>query len=100
MVQRKIIWTKYSEFIFRKILEFYVKRNGTKTYSRKLSNEIKQYLKVLIKQPFLGRPANHKNLRVAIYKEFKIFYTVTLNHIIIQLIWDSRQNPDDLGIDL
>lgn len=100
MAQRKIVWTKYSEFIFRKILEFYIKRNGTKTYCRKLIKEIKQYLKILTKQPFLGRPTDHNNLRVIIYKEFKIFYTVTLNQIIIHLIWDCRQNPDDLGIDL
>ena len=30
----------------------------------------------------------------------KIFYAFSINQIIIHLIWDCRQNPDDLGIDL
>ena len=66
MAGRRIVWSKNAEFIFRKILEFYAKRNGTKVYSKKLSKEIKQYLKILTKQPYLGRRTNYKNLRIII----------------------------------
>jgi plasmid stabilization system protein ParE len=51
---KRIIWTSRAEKIFTEILLFYFKRNGTKTYSRKLNNEIEALIKLLGKHPYLG----------------------------------------------
>jgi toxin YoeB len=94
----KIIWTKRAEEIFFKILEFYAEHNKSNVYSRKLNSEIGKTLKLLLKHPFLGRKTEIENLRVLIKNNYKIFYKIETNAIIVLLIWDSRQNPDDLKI--
>jgi hypothetical protein len=44
---RRIIWTSRADEIFTHILEFYVERNGSKTYSIKLNQEVKKSLTCL-----------------------------------------------------
>jgi len=73
---RKIIWTGNAEKIFVKILEFYYNRNGSKSYSKKLSAEIKQLVSFLKRHPFLGMKAETKNTRVLVKGNYKIFYRI------------------------
>lgn len=95
---RRIIWSNKADLIFSEILEFYFKRNGTKTYSRKVSSEIKQILNLLIKHPLLGKKTEFKNIRFIIKGNFKIFYKTESDKIIILMVWDTRQYPKSLGL--
>ena len=40
---RKIIWTRRADLVFTKLLEYYLLRNKSKEYSRKLNKEIRSY---------------------------------------------------------
>jgi len=51
---RRIVWTSIAETIFTQILQFYIDRNGNKSYSRKILAEVKGILNVIKKQPFVG----------------------------------------------
>lgn len=95
---RRIVWTSQAEQIFSGILIFYFKRNGTKTYSRKLNSEIKKIITLIAKHPYLGKKAEIKNIRVLVKGDLKIFYRIEDTEIVIILVWDCRQNPDDLKI--
>jgi len=95
---RRIIWSEKAKTVFQEILVFYYKRNGTKIYSKKLNSEIKKLISLLKKQAFIGRLTNIDNVRVLIKDNFKIFYKVEQNIIIILLVWDCRQDPNDLKI--
>jgi toxin YoeB len=94
---RKIVWTGIADKIFTHILEFYVERNGSKTYSRKLNKEVKEIINLLLKHPFLGTKTDFENIRVLIKDDYKIFYQINPKEIVILLVWDCRQNPDDLN---
>ena len=91
---KRIVWTSNADRIFKKILEYYIDRNKSKTYSRKLNNEIHSLLKILLKQPFLGLKTDDENIRVFIHDNYKIFYQADHDKLIIHFIWDCRQNPD------
>lgn len=95
---KRIIWTKRADRTFTQILEFYIKRNGSKTYSRKLQKEIQSILETLLKQPLLGIKTEKERLRVLIYDNFKIFYELSDNYLIVHLIWDCRQTPEDINL--
>jgi plasmid stabilization system protein ParE len=97
-VVRRIIWTSHAEFVFSEILEFYYKRNGNKIYSKKLYLELIQILNLLKKNPYLGKETNAEKTRVFIKNYFKIFYRIEPDEIIVFMIWDCRQNPDDLKL--
>ena len=94
----RIVWSKKAEIIFIKILEYYNHRNGSKIYSRKLNLEIKKRLEVLSNHPWIGTETENKNTRVLIKHHFKIFYRIESETIVVLLIWDSRQNPENLNL--
>lgn len=95
---RRIIWSKRAEKVFSEILDFYNIRNKSKTYSRKLNSKIKQILNIIIRHPFIGRKTDNENIRVLIKGKYKIFYRIEPEEIVILLVWDTSQNPDNLTL--
>jgi len=79
-------------------MEFYAKRNGSKTYSLKLFQRFNKELKILIKQPELGIKTEIEFVRGLIIEDYILFYEFNNEKIIVHTIWDCRQNPDDLMI--
>jgi plasmid stabilization system protein ParE len=98
MVKRKIIWSPDANLDFLAILEYFQKRNGSKTYSRKLYFKIRKSVRLLIKHPFLGLKTDDENIRSLIEGDYAIFYKLDNEIIHILSIWDCRQDIDNLTI--
>lgn len=98
MAERKIIWSSRAKSDLFKILDFYYKRNGTKTYSRKLNSAIRLSIRKLNKHSEIGVQTDVQNIRNLIEADYNIFYEIVQEYIEIITIWDSRQNPDNLYI--
>jgi len=98
MVKRKIIWSPRAKLDLVNILEFYITRNGTKTYSLKLNAAIRSSIRLLEKHPEIGVKVDIKNVRNLIQGDFSIFYEIKSDTIEIITVWDSRQDPDKLEI--
>jgi hypothetical protein len=98
MAKRKIIWSQIANVKFFQILEFYVIRNGNKTYSTKLYKKFKKELSQLKKYPEIGTLTNLDSIRGLIVDDYILFYEITDQFIIIHTVWDSRQNPNELLI--
>ena len=93
---KRIIWTKTSCEARRKILEFWIERNKSNTYSQKLSKQFRERTLYLSQYNYIGKPTDFKDVRVTFMAHFSMFYKVKLNEIIIVGLWDNRRNPDDL----
>ena len=52
---KRIVWTSKADQIYSEILKFYVQRNGSKTFGKKLNIEVKNLLLLLSRHPFLGK---------------------------------------------
>jgi len=98
MVKRKLIWSNCAKISLYKILKFYADRNNSKTYSEKLFNKFNKEVQLLIKYPNLGVMTDFKNVRGLITGNYIIYYEIAHKEIIIHIIWDSRQNPENLKI--
>jgi toxin YoeB len=96
MVKRKIIWAPDANLDLLKILEYFQKRNGSKTYSRKLYFKIRKSVRLLGKNPFLGLQTDDENIRNLIEGDYAIFYKPDSETIYILSIWDCRQDPESL----
>jgi toxin YoeB len=94
---RRVIWTSKADAIFTSILDFYIDRNKSKTFSRKLNKEVNEIIKLLLDHPFLGIKTDYKDIRVLIKGEYKIFYQIKPDELVILLVWDCRQNLDFLN---
>jgi len=98
MVKRKIIWSPDANLDFYNILEYYHKRNGNKTYSRKLYIRIRKSVRLLKKHPFLGVQTDDENIRCMIEGDYAVFYKIVEESIHILSVWDCRQDPETLTL--
>lgn len=96
MARRKIIWSHRARIKLLSILEFYAKRNRSKTYSAKLYKKLNKEIKLLSKYPHLGIKTELESIRGLIVGEYVIYYEITALEIVIHTIWDSRQDPNSL----
>jgi plasmid stabilization system protein ParE len=95
MAKRKIVWSKRAKIRLYTILDFYIVRNNSKTYSIKLQKLISKEVNLLLKQPDLGLKTSEDTTRGLIIENYIVYYEITYDRIIIHTIWDSRQNPDN-----
>lgn len=98
MASRKIIWSIKAKNDLKKILEFYIERNGNKIYSIKLNEKMRNSIRLLVIYPDLGKKIDIENVRNLILGEYEIFYEIHSSSINILTIWDSRQNPSKLKL--
>jgi len=94
MVKFKIKWSVDARLDLIDILEFYIKQNGTATYSIKLNLEINKTIKLLSKNPALGIHTNYDSVRTFVNGNYQIIYEVFDQLILIIMIWDCRRNPE------
>jgi plasmid stabilization system protein ParE len=94
MAKRKIVWSNRAKQRLYEILEFYIERNKSKTYSVKLYRLLNKEVKLLLKYPELGLRTTDPSVRGLIINEYIVYYEVTFDKIIIHTIWDCRQDPD------
>ncbi len=94
MAKRKIVWSNRAKKRLYGILDFYIERNKSKSYSIKLFKLLNKEVKILLKYPDLGLKTTEESVRGLIIDTYIIYYEVTDDKIIIHTIWDCRQNPD------
>ena len=94
MAKRKIVWSNRANKRLYGILEFYIERNKSKSYSIKLYKLLNKEVKLLLKYPDLGLKTSEESVRGLIIDAFIIYYEVMEDKIIIHTIWDYRQDPD------
>ena len=100
MVRVKIEWTIEARLDLLDILEFYLQRNGNSIYSRKLNTRITESVKLLAKNPFLGKQTADPAIRALVTGDYQIIYEVFEKFILVVMIWDCRRDPSDKVIDL
>ena len=98
MVKRKIIWSHRAKIRLFEIMEYFAKRNNSKTYSEKLYSKFNKELKLLLKHPELGIKTEIESVRGLIIDNYILFYEVLDEVIVVHSVWDTRQNPDNLKI--
>jgi len=95
---RRVIWTPLASQIFQCVLLYYYRKTGSKTFSAKLNEKIQKDIRLLERHPFLGKPTEFDTIRVLSEGNYRIIYQVNEKDIVILMIWDNRQNPDELDI--
>lgn len=95
MAGRKIIWTQKANAERKAILEFWIDKNKSKTFSRKLNQLFIETLKLISEHPNIGRQTSEKNTRVSIVRDF---YEITATDIVVQSIWDGRRDENQLTL--
>lgn len=90
----EIVWTEQALNQLDEILDYFIARNGSDIYSRKLKSEFEKRLLRLKQNPLSGVPTSNEKYRIVVVENYLIYYTLG-NPIYIVLIWDGRRNPDE-----
>ena len=96
---RRIIWSKNALRDRIRILDYWHKRIGTKTYSRKLDKELRLTIQNLKHFPQMGRVLKNTKIQFLVVDYYQIFYKFTDTEIRILHLWDSRRDPEDIIIE-
>ena len=93
MDEKEIRWSLKAVHDKIDILDYWINRSQSKTYSQKLDQLIDQATKEITRYPESGKVTDFKNVRIKIVRHYLIFYRIQEKHIEVVRIWDSRRNP-------
>jgi len=96
MAKRTVRWTRTADIQFVGILEYWIKRNKSTSYSKKLVKIVAERTGQIAKTPFVYKKVDFNETRVASIGNFSIFYKVMDEEILITAFWDNRQDPKKL----
>jgi len=99
MAKYKIEWSIEARLDLIDILEFYINRNSSNSYSKKLNSKINRSLKLITNNPLIGLKSQIESVRALITGDYQIVYEISDNIILIVMIWDCRRDPGDKIID-
>ena len=88
-----LTWTQKAEGEWKEILTFYTVRNGSRTYSLKLDEELQKKLTTICSHPELGEKTKRKGIRrCVVARRFAVFYQFDSECVEIITIVDARRN--------
>jgi plasmid stabilization system protein ParE len=90
---KRIIWSKIAHNDRLAILDYWITRTKSATYSKKLNQIFINISKLISKYPNIGKKTDIDNIRFKIIKDYLFTYRETSDTIEILTIWDSRQDP-------
>ena len=96
----RIIWSRSATVDKVRILNYWIKKTGSKTYARKLNDSLVEAVKLLKDFPNLGRNVPGTEYQFIVKDHYQIFYKhlKEKREIRILHVWDSRRNPDCLNL--
>ncbi|MCF6278734.1 MAG: type II toxin-antitoxin system RelE/ParE family toxin [Flavobacteriaceae bacterium] len=96
MAKRNIVWARTADLQFVGVLEYWVKKNKSNNFSKKLLKLVTERTLQITAAPFIYKSTNFKDVRVASLRNFSIYYKITTQQIIVMAFWDNRQDPKKL----
>lgn len=98
MAKYKIEWSTDAKSDLFDILNFYIQRNKSVTYSKNLNAEINKSIKLISRNPLIGTKTDYETVRALITGNYQIIYEIFDQLLLIIMIWDCRRDPDDKRI--
>ena len=95
---KKIIWSLRARKEFIEILQYWVNRNKSNTYSLKLNSLVEEQLNFITTFPPIGRETDIPNVYVKVIKDYLLYYEVIEAHLYVLTIRDGRRDPKTLKI--
>jgi len=72
MAKRNVVWTRTADLQFIGILEYWVNKNKSNIYSKKLVKLVSDRTKQIAEKPLLYKATDFKDIRVASLGNFSI----------------------------
>jgi len=97
---KKIVWSAKAQEDRKKILEYWINRNKSNTYSIKLNSLFVDIIIILAEYLSISKLSDFENIRFKVVKDYNIFYALATGTIYIVALCDTRQDPEKLQTNL
>lgn len=94
----RVVWSGPAQVQRLAALKYWWERNGNSAYSRKLDLRFRSAVRLISRNPKLGRPSSFSGVRVKSIGDYLLFYRVDLEVVVIAALWDNRQDPKKLKV--
>lgn len=91
---KQVIWSILAHNDRLEILDYWIKRNKSNSYSKKLNQIFEHTVDLISKYPKIGRQTEIEGVRYKIIRDYLFTYRESKDYIEILTIWDSRQDPE------
>lgn len=95
---KKIVWTQTAVQDRIRIYQFWLSKNKSDLFSRKLEMLFNEAAVLLSEFPEIGTQTDYQDIRVKVIRNYKLYYQISTDYIQIIRVWDTRQSPDNLQI--
>lgn len=92
----KIEWTATAEKQFFLLLDYWIERNQSDAYAKKLSRLVWERLEFIAQHPLATLLTSYPDTRKVAMGHFSIFFKIIDDTIFITAFWDNRQDPKTL----
>lgn len=92
---RQIVWSANAQAERLAILKYWSDRNGSTRYSEKLDGMLRTALRVISKNPKLGRPTTDPDVRLKTIGEHMLFYSYTATEVHVLSVWHLKRDPKE-----
>ena len=96
MAGKTIRWSIRAQQDRLQILEYWINRNKSNTYAKKLYLLFNSAIDLISSHPEIGKPTNKENVKIKVVKDYLVIYQIQPESIDILTIWDSRQDPKNI----
>ena len=93
---KRLVWSPIAREIRKEILKYWIKRNKSKRYSKKLNILFEESAQQIDDFPYSGISISGKVYRGKLVKDYYLLYNIEDDSIEILFIWDTRKDPADL----
>lgn len=93
---KQVIWSLQAQSDRKEILNYWILRNRSKAYSKKLNLLIRKAVKLISLYPYIGAKTHLENVKAKVVRDYLIIYQITESRIEILSIWDTNRNPEEL----
>ena len=93
---KRVIWSKRAKEDKKAILTYWLKRNKSNVYPKKLNGLFKEAINWLAENPIARRHTDYDRVFMKIVRDYEILFEEDEKTIFILTIWDTRQNPEKL----
>lgn len=93
---RQIVWSGPAERDRKRILAYWLERNGSAAYSLRLFHRINTVLARVQQHPFMGRPTDVTGIRVVKIDAYLLFYEVMADAIVVHHLWHEKRDLEKL----
>ncbi len=91
----KIVWTKKAKKELIEILQYWIDRNQSNTFSIKLNALIESQVNLILEQPKIGRKTDIENVYIKLIRKYLLYYEFLDGILYILTIRHGSQNPDE-----